>query len=102
MSEFQKLLGTCESLSGIVFVESSTERLDWTSLCPRPFKGKLVVVHEGDVTLNNATVQDPTLDNLTFICCGSSVALGGTVQASVVLGLRDSNPPRLDTSSLQF
>ena len=65
--------------NGILFVSNPSQEL----IINRTFRGRLVLVVEGDVTIRRATVDDLNKDVLTIICFGR-MSVEGSVQATLM------------------
>ncbi len=88
-----KMLRETKPLSGIVYMDT-TEELDLSDM---KHEGKLIVVIPGDVKLSDVGASDKSIDQLTFVCFGN-VRLSGTITASIILGVSEGEPKKLETS----
>ena len=73
------LLEREKSFSGVLYVKNTTEPLTIS----RVFSGRLVLVVEGDLTIEKAILGDKREDMLTIICFGR-LSVDGPTEASLV------------------
>jgi len=77
--QLEALLDLGDGYHGVIFVENTNEEI----IIDRTFKGRTVLVVEGDINVVNARLDDPTQDLLTIICLGQ-LNLSGPCEASLI------------------
>ena len=75
----EDLLNRGPAFSGLLYISNPKETL----VIRRTFRGRLVIVVEGDVTIERATVEDKNQDLLTIISFGS-MAVEGNVHGTLM------------------
>jgi len=77
--KFQDLFDEHDDFSGVLYVANPTTEL----IVDREFKGRVVIVVDGDVTLRRVAVADPAQDLVTVVAM-HMLRVQGPVQASLI------------------
>lgn len=78
-SNFNKLRDKVSTLNGVVYVENSSQKLKLSG----SFKGKVIIVTQGDVEVENLSPADQTKDIVSVISYGK-MRTSGNINASLM------------------